>query len=125
MREIKHRLRQCGSSKVSTALEEGLLEVKTVDGFQGREKEVIVFSAVRSNAAWDVGFVDDARRLNVSLTRAKMGLIVLGSRTTLNASPVWKKCLAWVDAEHLAVGPEHVGGNDIADMDYDDEETRI
>ena len=107
------------------ALDEGLLEVKTVDGFQGREKEVIIFSTVRSNAARDVGFLDDARRLNVALTRAKRGLIVLGSRNTLNASPVWKKWLAWVDAEHLAVGAELMTGNDIADMHYDDEDTRI
>ncbi|KAK9863456.1 hypothetical protein WJX84_005269 [Apatococcus fuscideae] len=125
VREIKLQIRQAGDDKLIAALEEGILEVKTVDGFQGREKEVIIFSAVRSNPANDVGFLEDRRRLNVALTRAKRGLIVLGSRATLNASPIWKKWLAWIDAERLAVGRNLEAEGDIADMHYDDDDTRI
>ena len=47
------------------------VEVKTVDGFQGNERDVIIFSAVRSNHANKIGFLDDCRRLNVAITRGR------------------------------------------------------
>ena len=70
------------------------VEVRTVDGYQGREKEVIIFSCVRSNSERNVGFLSESRRLNVALTRAKRGLIVIGDPDTLRSDKNWK---AWLD----------------------------
>ena len=56
----------------------------------GQEREVIIFSAVRSNEQHRIGFLADVRRLNVALTRARRGLVVIGSRTTLNSNPTWR-----------------------------------
>jgi superfamily I DNA and/or RNA helicase len=63
------------------------LEIDTVDGFQGREKEAVVVSLVRSNARGELGFVADIRRINVALTRARKKLIVVGDSATIARHP--------------------------------------
>ena len=65
------------------------LEIDTVDGFQGREKEVIIVTMVRSNHHREIGFLADTRRTNVALTRARRKLIVIGDSATLASHPFY------------------------------------
>ena len=67
------------------------IEVSTVDGFQGREKDIIIVSTVRTSS---LGFTDDPARVNVLLTRARNGLIIVGNKNTLLHSNLWK---AWIN----------------------------
>jgi len=74
---------------LAARLEEGL-EVDTVDGFQGREKEGVVVSLVRSNDAGEVGFLADVRRMNVAITRARQKLVVVGDSATVSRHPFYE-----------------------------------
>ena len=72
--------------------------MSTVDSYQGRQLDVIILSAVRSNPQGaGVGFLNDVRRLNVSITRAKRALWILGSAATLRQSPVWSALIQDAD----------------------------
>jgi len=73
------------------------LEVDTIDGFQGREKEAIIVDLVRSNDAAALGFLKDTRRMNVALTRARRVLLVLGDSATLGGDPFYAAFLASVE----------------------------
>lgn len=68
-------------------------EIKTVDGFQGREKDLILFSCVRTE---QIGFLNDYRRLNVAITRARKGLLVIGNSALLKNDPVWLRYLSFI-----------------------------
>lgn len=69
------------------------VEVGTVDSFQGQETDLVLFSSVRSNVLRELGFLRDARRLNVAITRAKRGLILVGDSKVLNTCPHWRALL--------------------------------
>ena len=80
------RNRHTASRRLKSALNDaglGELEVNTVDGFQGREKEAIIISAVRSNAKHEVGFLADKRRMNVAVTRARRQCVLVCDSETL------------------------------------------
>ena len=69
------------------------LEIDSVDGFQGREKEVVVISLVRSNAQAEIGFLQETRRMNVAMTRARRKLLVVGDSATLCAHPFYRRMI--------------------------------
>ena len=75
------------------------IAVKTVDGFQGQEKDIIYISLVRSNEQMEIGFLNDIRRMNVALTRAKKKLVVIGDSATLGNHPFYKEFLDYT--EHI------------------------
>jgi superfamily I DNA and/or RNA helicase len=54
------------------------VECNTVDAFQGREADVAIYSVTRSNPAARVGFLREPARINVALSRARSGLIIIG-----------------------------------------------
>ena len=80
-------------SLMKTMLQVEGLEIKTVDGFQGREKEVVIVSFVRSNKRGDIGFLRDLRRLNVSITRAKRKLVLIGDSSTLEHEGCYRRLI--------------------------------
>jgi len=89
-------------------VDSGRIIVSSVDGYQGREAEVVVFSTVRCNSRRNLGFLSDARRMNVAITRARRGLVVIGSESTLETSPHWKAWLNWVKKHKAVTAAEDV-----------------
>jgi superfamily I DNA and/or RNA helicase len=74
------------------------LEIDSVDGFQGREKELVLVSLVRSNLIGELGFLNDTRRMNVAMTRARRKLIVIGDGATMASLPFYKAFIDYAGA---------------------------
>ena len=81
------------------------LEVDTVDGFQGREKEVVLVSLVRSNDRGEIGFLDEPRRFNVALTRARRKAVVVGDADTVARGDVFRSFIRYVEESGRVVQP--------------------
>jgi DNA polymerase alpha-associated DNA helicase A len=84
------------------------LEIGTVDGFQGREKQVVILTLVRSNDRFEIGFLSESRRLNVALTRAKSHLVLICDGEFLSASKdkVLKKMVEYFEEHALIAYPD-------------------
>ena len=79
-----------------------LFTVNTVDGFQGQERDVIFISLVRANEDGQIGFLNDLRRMNVAITRARMKLVILGEKTTLAKHAFYRKLIEYIEKEVIS-----------------------
>ncbi len=93
-------------------LSQAELEIDSVDGFQGREKEAVVISLVRSNPRGEIGFLGDIRRMNVAMTRARRKLILVGDSATLAGHPFYARLLEYLErlAAYRTVWEEDMPG---------------
>lgn len=73
------------------------ITVNTVDGFQGQERDVIFISLVRANENGQIGFLNDLRRMNVAITRARMKLVILGDATTISKHSFYRKFIEYIN----------------------------
>ena len=80
-----------------------LITVHTVDGFQGQERDAIMISLVRANAQGSIGFLNDLRRMNVAITRARMKLIILGDASTLTKHAFYSELYKYITANGLVI----------------------
>ncbi|KAG0597404.1 hypothetical protein M758_UG335400 [Ceratodon purpureus] len=77
-----------------------LVDINTVDGFQGREKDIAIFSCVRATEGKSIGFVSDFRRMNVGLTRARASMLVVGCAKALKIDKHWRNLITNSTARH-------------------------
>ncbi len=75
------------------------IDVDTVDSFQGQERDIIYILLVRSNAKGEIGFLNDYRRMNVAMTRARKKLIIIGDSATIGNDPFYQKFIDYVEKE--------------------------
>lgn len=102
VRLLRRLLQRAG---VPTFRDKDGVEVASVDGYQGREKEGIIMSTVRSSRSGGIGFVADWRRANVALTRARRGVIVVGNPSTLARDEgTWLPWLHWIESNKCYQG---------------------
>ena len=104
---------QVGVLRDLRAADESLskVEISTVDGFQGREKEAIIISAVRSNAEGDVGFLGDARRMNVAVTRARRHCCLVCDTETIGRKDAFLARLV----AHFEANGEYISAAELED----------
>mmetsp|Transcript_539 Transcript_539/g.1280 ORF Transcript_539/g.1280 Transcript_539/m.1280 type:complete len:402 (-) Transcript_539:75-1280(-) len=68
-------------------------QINTVDGFQGKENDIILFSCVRARIEKGIGFLSDCRRINVAFTRARLGFWIIGNSNTLGYDINWQEAI--------------------------------
>ena len=89
---LRNKIKASGSLKPYRSL----LTVNTVDGFQGQERDVIFISLVRANEDGQIGFLNDLRRMNVAITRARMKLVILGEAETMKRHKFYKELIEYI-----------------------------
>jgi ATP-dependent RNA/DNA helicase IGHMBP2 len=96
--QVEHLQKLAENSPILETLQ-SLININTVDAFQGQERDVIAISFVRSNDKGEVGFLGDIRRTNVAMTRARKKLLMIGDSATLGSHPFYLKLLDFVQQE--------------------------
>lgn len=94
------------------------VEVANVDGYQGREKGVIIISCVRSNTLGQLGFLKEANRINVAISRARGAVIIVGSSTTLEGDPVWCQVLSYYKLHGSVITAEQIIGDEADESNW-------
>lgn len=101
------------SDRINNGQRPGDVRIGTIDSFQGQETEVVIFSAVRSNSLAELGFLRDARRLCVAVTRARRALILVGDSTVLSTCHHWQALLqscydrgCWINLDTMDDGSD-------------------
>ena len=89
--EIQNAIEEISKGALDTTL--------NVDDFQGQERDVIFISLVRANEDGQIGFLNDLRRMNVAITRARMKLVILGDASTLTKHPFYKRLMLFIKKE--------------------------
>eukprot|EP00899_Mesostigma_viride_P028330 jgi/Mesvir1/8682/Mv26108-RA.1 len=107
--KIQHSSGGKGGGAAAAGSTGDAVEISTVDGFQGREKEAIVISMVRSNDKGEVGFLADARRMNVAVTRARRHCAVVCDTETVSKDPFLKRMVAYFEEHGLYRGAMEYG----------------
>ena len=97
-----------------------ILEIKSVDGFQGGEREAVVLSLVRSSNSHEIGFLRDDRRLNVAITRAKRHVCVVCDVETVSQSEFIAGLVDWIDYHG-----EHRSAIELQECDFADAEREL
>ncbi|MDO8368179.1 MAG: AAA domain-containing protein, partial [Saprospiraceae bacterium] len=88
-------------AQLAPLLLDGTVTISTIDGFQGQERDVIYISLVRSNDKHEIGFLQDYRRMNVAMTRARMVLVIIGDSATIGHNKFYQEFMDYC-AEHGA-----------------------
>jgi len=78
----------------------GKISINTIDSFQGQERDIVYISMARSNAEGTIGFLEDTRRMNVAMTRARKKLIVIGDSATLSTIPFYADFITYAEARN-------------------------
>ncbi|XP_063153493.1 helicase MOV-10 [Candoia aspera] len=118
-RKQVEKIRQAINLKLKSMMNIKELKVGSVEEFQGQERRVVLISTVRSNSNYfgideefNLGFLNNPKRLNVSITRAKALLIIVGNPVTLSKDPYWNEFLAYCKCHKAWRGYQHSGVED-------------
>lgn len=98
--EVLYKLSEKSSSLSELA---NLTTINTVDAFQGQERDIIALSLVRSNEQGEIGFLNDIRRTNVAMTRARKKLIIIGDSGTLSTNPFYDELVSYVQNKNYYI----------------------